>query len=58
MTKYICNKCGREFEIPDEFVKDYQPPLCPFCIGTGILTEDRYDCPIHGLQDGPDCPRC
>lgn len=20
--------------------------------------EERYDCPIHGLQDGPDCPRC
>ena len=20
--------------------------------------EDRYDCPIHGLQEGPDCPRC
>ena len=19
---------------------------------------DHYDCPIHGLQDGPDCPRC
>jgi len=19
---------------------------------------DKYDCPIHGLQDGPDCPRC
>lgn len=19
---------------------------------------ERYDCPIHGLQDGPDCPRC
>lgn len=18
----------------------------------------RFDCPIHGLQDGPDCPRC
>ncbi len=18
----------------------------------------RYDCPIHGLQAGPDCPRC
>lgn len=20
--------------------------------------EDNYDCPIHGMQDGPDCPRC
>jgi len=19
---------------------------------------ERYDCPIHGLQDGPDCARC
>lgn len=19
---------------------------------------ERYECPIHGLQDGPDCPRC
>ena len=22
------------------------------------VPEERYDCPIHGLQDGPDCPRC
>jgi len=20
--------------------------------------DDRYDCPIHGMQAGPDCPRC
>ena len=20
--------------------------------------EDRYECAIHGRQDGPDCPRC
>jgi len=20
--------------------------------------ENDYDCPIHGLQDGPNCPRC
>lgn len=20
--------------------------------------EERYDCPIHGVQDGPDCPEC
>ena len=20
--------------------------------------EERYDCPIHGLSPGPDCPRC
>jgi len=19
---------------------------------------ERYDCPLHGLQDGPECPRC
>ena len=24
----------------------------------GECDDDRYDCPIHGLQDGPDCPRC
>lgn len=22
------------------------------------IEEERYDCPIHGLQDGADCPRC
>lgn len=22
------------------------------------IEEERYDCPIHGLQDGPECPRC
>lgn len=22
------------------------------------LVPEVYDCPIHGLQDGPDCPRC
>jgi hypothetical protein len=21
-------------------------------------SEERYDCPIHGLQEGPDCARC
>jgi len=20
--------------------------------------EERWDCPLHGLQDGPECPRC
>jgi hypothetical protein len=20
--------------------------------------EERYDCPIHGKQDGSECPRC
>ncbi len=29
-------------------------------IGTlaDILGIENYDCPIHGKQDGPDCPRC
>lgn len=22
------------------------------------LERERYDCAIHGRQDGPDCPRC
>ncbi len=22
------------------------------------LMDERTDCVIHGLQDGPDCPRC
>ena len=24
----------------------------------GDNSEERYDCVIHGLQVGPDCPRC
>lgn len=36
--------------------------MCSNCFsGQGdCLTEqdERYDCPIHGKQDGPDCPRC
>lgn len=27
-------------------------------VNQGTYTNDNYDCPIHGLQDGPDCPRC
>lgn len=26
--------------------------------GSWLLPDQNYDCPIHGLQDGPDCPRC
>lgn len=22
------------------------------------IEEESYDCPIHGIQEGPDCPRC
>lgn len=22
------------------------------------IEDEHYDCPIHGLQDGLDCPRC
>jgi hypothetical protein len=25
---------------------------------TRHMVDDRYNCPIHGLQDGPDCPLC
>jgi hypothetical protein len=27
-------------------------------IRTAINEGEIYDCPIHGLQDGTDCPRC
>lgn len=29
---------------------------CAHCDGTG--RGEVYDCVIHGLQDGPECPRC
>jgi hypothetical protein len=31
------------------------------CLNCGILvlpSDDKYDCPIHGMSDGLDCPRC
>ena len=31
---------------------------CPHCEGAAMLCEEHYNCPIHGLQDGPDCARC
>lgn len=35
--------------------------FCPYCgkeLSEFEPEEEKYDCPIHGLQDGPDCPRC
>lgn len=33
---------------------------CPRCIEDGIeaASDKCYDCPIHGLQDGEECPEC
>ena len=27
-------------------------------VSAGDEMDEDYDCPIHGLQEGPDCPRC
>jgi hypothetical protein len=26
--------------------------------GKWFKEKEKYDCPIHGMSDGPDCPRC
>lgn len=42
-----------------------EPPICSqkcwslLCkVENQDMEEEPYDCPIHGLQDGPECPRC
>ena len=44
-----CTRCFHSLEEQEEFDSK---------TGRYAEDDDRYDCPIHGLQDGPDCPRC
>lgn len=37
----------------------FDPENQPSQFGTQLIdTVERYDCPIHGLQDGDECARC
>jgi hypothetical protein len=46
-------------ETPDE-CRTCDLKVCPheYDLEACYAEDDRYDCPIHGLQAGPDCPRC
>ena len=44
------------------FLKEFEELLLAYedefeVEGDGI-TDEMLNCPIHGYQDGPDCPRC
>jgi predicted nucleic acid-binding Zn ribbon protein len=56
-----CLVCSAPLGKGSSFEKDVRKSeVCSDkCYEIYMRDEDEcYDCPIHGLQDGPDCPRC
>jgi len=70
-TSFYCPACGEWQAFPAEaHMVDLSPGAeakvtCPCGTKWRITVEYHeneeqapYDCPIHGLQDGPECARC
>lgn len=68
----ICGNCGFTYGSHHGGTSPYPYNYCPghenrmdwengpgtVFKSTGEYKDEKYNCPIHGLQDGPDCPKC